>query len=55
MPVVNVLVAQQFPQAAQGYAGQVPVSGPPPGWYPSPLGAGQQYWDGVAWTGHRAP
>ncbi|RYV51960.1 superinfection immunity protein [Pengzhenrongella frigida] len=53
LPVVNVLVAQQFPQAPQGYP--APVAGPPAGWYPSPSGAGQQYWDGIAWTGHRAP
>lgn len=25
---------------------------PPPGWYPSPTGVGQHYWDGYAWTGH---
>lgn len=25
---------------------------PPPGWYPSPTGVGQQFWDGHAWTGH---
>lgn len=29
--------------------------GPPPGWYPSPSGPGQQYWDGSRWTEHRAP
>lgn len=28
---------------------------PPPGWYPSPTGVGQQYWDGYAWTGHTQP
>ena len=27
---------------------------PPPGWYPDPQGAGQAYWDGAQWTGHRA-
>jgi Superinfection immunity protein/Protein of unknown function (DUF2510) len=26
-----------------------------PGWYPAPQGTGQQYWDGIAWTTHRAP
>jgi uncharacterized protein DUF2510 len=27
----------------------------PPGWYPSPGGEpGQRYWDGYAWTEHRA-
>jgi Superinfection immunity protein/Protein of unknown function (DUF2510) len=25
------------------------------GWYPAPQGGGQQYWDGAAWTPHRAP
>ena len=25
------------------------------GWYPAPQGGGQQYWDGAAWTTHRAP
>ncbi len=54
-PVVNVLVAQQFPQAPQGFPVPAPVAGPPAGWYPSPSGTGQQYWDGVAWTGNRAP
>ncbi|WP_207204606.1 superinfection immunity protein [Sanguibacter massiliensis] len=34
-----------------------PVAAPvgpsvPAGWYPSPTGVGQQYWDGHAWTGH---
>jgi hypothetical protein len=24
--------------------------GPAPGWYPSPSGPGQRYWDGAAWT-----
>lgn len=28
---------------------------PPPGWYPSPTGVGQQFWDGYAWTGHTHP
>jgi hypothetical protein len=33
-----------------------PASGPPPGWYPDPDTPGQQrYWDGQAWTDHRAP
>ncbi|GEL96078.1 superinfection immunity protein [Cellulomonas composti] len=38
---VNIVVAQ--------------VNAPPPGWYPSPSGAGSEYWDGARWTGHRAP
>jgi uncharacterized RDD family membrane protein YckC len=30
--------------------------GAPAGWYPDPDGSGgQRYFDGVAWTGHRAP
>jgi len=33
-----------------------PSSGPiPAGWYASPSAEGQEYWDGAAWTGHRAP
>ena len=28
---------------------------PVPGWYPAPDGRGRQYWDGYAWTAHRAP
>lgn len=37
-------------------AHQPPANGgPPAGWYPSPNGDGQRYWDGVAWTNHRAP
>lgn len=31
------------------------TAGPGPGWYPALAGAGQQYWDGAAWTDHRAP
>src|SRR3954447_23748228 len=44
---VNLVVAPQVvaPQ---------PV-GVPAGWYPSPGGAGHEYWDGARWTGHRAP
>lgn len=34
-------------------AGVVPPI--PAGWYPSPDGPGQRYWDGAAWTEHRAP
>lgn len=44
-PVLAVPVA--------GYA--VPQGGAPAGWYPSPSGVGQEYWDGARWTGHRAP
>ena len=54
-PHVNVVVAQQFPHAQ--FAGGVPPVHvqPGPGWYPAPDGQGQQFWDGQAWTGHRAP
>lgn len=54
MPV-NVVVAQQFPNAH--FAGGVPSlqTQPPAGWYSSPDGYGRQYWDGQSWTGHRAP
>jgi hypothetical protein len=44
----TIVIAQQFTGAAP-----VP-STPPAGWYPSPDHVGQQYWDGQAWTGHRA-
>jgi T4 superinfection immunity protein len=27
----------------------------PAGWYASPSGEGQEYWDGTAWTGQRTP
>ncbi|WP_269545852.1 superinfection immunity protein [Cellulomonas bogoriensis] len=55
---VNVVVAQQFPGAQ--FAGQAPppqvqVTLVPAGWYAAPDGVGRQYWDGAAWTGHRAP
>jgi hypothetical protein len=41
-----MVVAQTFaPSTAQ----------PPAGWYPAPNSLGQQYWDGIAWTEHRAP
>ncbi|WP_449386034.1 superinfection immunity protein [Cellulomonas soli] len=43
-PLIGVPVA--------GYA--APALAAPAGWYPSPTG-GQEYWDGVRWTGHRAP
>lgn len=49
---VNVVVAQQFapgttapPQTHVGIAA---------GWYPAPDGPGRRYWDGTAWTQHRA-
>lgn len=42
---VNVMVATQH--VAPGHA--------PAGWYASPAGYGHEYWDGRAWTGHRAP
>lgn len=49
----TIVVAQHFPQAQFG--GPVPQPTVGPGWYPSPSGPGQQYWDGSAWTEHRAP
>lgn len=36
--------------AAEGWR---PV--PPPGWYPSPDGAGLQWWNGGGWTADRQP
>src|SRR4051812_12828079 len=34
----------------------IPTGTTPAGWYPDPSTAGQQrYWDGQAWTEHRAP
>jgi Superinfection immunity protein/Protein of unknown function (DUF2510) len=47
----TVIVAAHLPAAAMPPA----RSGPAAGWYPSPAGPGQQYWDGQAWTEHRAP
>ena len=44
-PTANVLVVNQPP---------VQPSLPPAGWYPAPYGYGRQYWDGAAWTSHRA-
>jgi hypothetical protein len=32
-----------------------PSVSPAAGWYPAPDSNGQQYWDGVHWTEHRAP
>ncbi|ROS30378.1 superinfection immunity protein [Cellulomonas sp. PhB150] len=50
---VNVMVATQY--VPPGYpTGQQPAPAPA-GWYASPAGYGQEYWDGRAWTGHRAP
>lgn len=44
---------------AQSPAAPVPappvVHRVPAGWYLAPDGAGQEYWNGVQWTGHRAP
>ncbi len=54
----SVVVAQQFgtpyQQQAPAYPAPAPA-GPAAGWYPASDGQGQQYWDGTAWTGHRAP
>lgn len=55
MAPVNVLVAQQFPQGHPGVPVQSAALLPPAGWYPSPDGQGGRYWDGQAWTEHRAP
>jgi hypothetical protein len=49
------VVAQQFPSAQYVAPVPPPQMTPGPGWYPSPSGPGQQYWDGSAWTQHRAP
>lgn len=53
--MTTVVVAQQFPQARFSGSVPAPTVGPGPGWYPSPSGRGQQYWDGSAWTRHHAP
>ena len=52
---MNVMVAQQFPQAH--FSGPPPPvrAGPAPGWYAAPDGPGQRYWNGSAWTAHTAP
>lgn len=41
-PQPTIIVAQSFTTAA------------PAGWYPSPAGYGQRYWDGTAWTEHQS-
>lgn len=46
----TVMVAQQFSAPPPQ-----PLASPPPGWYPSPSGFGQQYWDGTTWTEHQTP
>ena len=52
---MNVMVAQQFPQA-QFNGPPPPVrTGPDPGWNPAPDASGQRYWDGTAWTEDTAP
>jgi len=40
-----------------GYGVTVPTAGATvaAGWYASPEGSGQRYWDGSAWTDHTAP
>lgn len=60
--IVALVMACQAHQVVGGggastflMAQQVATMSPPAGWYPSPYGAGQQYWDGGSWTGHRAP
>lgn len=63
MMPVNVVVATQYVAPQPGYAAPghptqpypTPPAPPAAGWYPSPAGAGQEYWDGHTWTGHRAP
>lgn len=50
--VVALVMACQS-HAVVGGVG-VPYTATPPGWYPSPQG-GQEFWDGVRWTGQRAP
>ena len=49
--VVALVMACQS-HAVVGGAG-APFAATPPGWYPSPQG-GQEFWDGVRWTGQRA-
>ena len=52
---MNVVMAQQFPNAQFAGAPSAFQTGPVAGWYPSPDGIGQRYWDGQAWTDHTAP
>jgi len=47
-PQVNVVLAQQFHQPQQVATTIAPP--PPAGWYPSPTGNGQAYWDGKQWA-----
>ncbi|NKX93899.1 superinfection immunity protein [Sanguibacter hominis ATCC BAA-789] len=49
--IVALVMACQS-HAIIGGAG-APFPATPPGWYPSPQG-GQEFWDGVRWTGQRA-
>jgi uncharacterized membrane protein YhdT len=54
-PAVNVTLAQQhFPVAHTANTIVGGIALPPAGWYPAPDGTGRQYWDGQAWTEHRA-
>lgn len=60
--VVSLVMACQAHQAvgpvshAAMFVGPTIHTSPPPpaGWYPSPSGPGQQYWDGLRWTEHRS-
>ena len=49
----TVVVAHNFPNVR--VAARLFSAGPVAGWYPRPSGGGQQYWNGLAWTEHRAP
>jgi len=45
----SVLVVANYAPVVNVY------TAPAAGWYPAPSGYGQEYWNGAAWTGHRAP
>lgn len=48
--VVALVMACQSHAVISGPRASFPAN--PPGWYPSPQG-GQEFWDGVRWTGQR--
>ncbi|WP_231494931.1 superinfection immunity protein [Cellulomonas sp. KRMCY2] len=53
---IAAVVLACMPHRIVGPAPGVPVVWPPvAGWYAAPDGYGRQWWDGAAWTDHRAP
>ncbi len=50
-PTVVQPAPPRTPAPSQPVAPGPAASVPAPGWYPSPDGSGQRYWDGGQWTG----